>query len=301
MIAHIQARIAARSPTSPRAAATSPRPYALRGRLSCGLCQRRLQGQWVREEAYYRCRYPTEYAHSAGFAHPINIYLREADLVAKLDAWLNRLVSPANIETTCRRLAAAHTQPRDGADAGQRAAQQTLADCQRKLARHRAALEAGGDPTVINQWIAETTQQQREAQRTLDALRAASASQQQVVDPGMVRALLAELGDLAAGLDLADPQQRAVFYQEMGVSGLYQPANRIVLITAEPDMRRRTVRVGGATPTFGIPKAHHDAGALSSGDSGHPDGVRASGARCRAAHGRCDPLVGASDKIVTTI
>ncbi len=54
----VQARIAARSPTSPRAAATSPRPYALRGRLSCGPCQRCLQGQWVRGEAYYRCRYP---------------------------------------------------------------------------------------------------------------------------------------------------------------------------------------------------------------------------------------------------
>jgi site-specific DNA recombinase len=201
----VQAHVAARAPTSPRTAATSPRPYALRGRLWCGLCRRRLQGQWVRGEAYYRCRYPTEYAHSAGFDHPVNVYLREADLVAKLDTWLARLVSPANIEATCRRLAAAHTQPRDGADAGLRAAQLALADCQRKLARHRAALEAGGDPTVINQWIAETTQQQRHAQRTLDQLRAASTSQRQVVDPGVVRALLTELGDLAAGLDLADP------------------------------------------------------------------------------------------------
>jgi site-specific DNA recombinase len=241
----VQARVAARSPTSPRAAQTSPRPYALRGRLRCGLCQRRLQGQWVRGEAYYRCRYPSEYAHGAGFDHPINVYLREADLVSKLDAWLARLVNPASIEATCRRLAAAHTQPAGHADAGLRAAQQVLADCQRKLARHRAALEAGGDPAVINQWIAETIQQQRHAQHALDQLRAANASQQQVVDPGMVGALLEELGDLAAGLDLADPEQRALFYEEMGISGLYQPANRIVLITAEPDMRRRTVRVGG--------------------------------------------------------
>jgi site-specific DNA recombinase len=249
----VQARIAARSPTSPRTAQTSPKPYALRGRLSCGLCQRRLQGQWVRGEAYYRCRYPTEYAHSAGFDHPVNVYLREADLVAKLDAWLARLVSPANIEATCRRLAAAHTHPAGHADAGLRAAQQVLADCQRKLTRHRAALEAGGDPQVINQWIAETTQQQRQAQRTLHQLQAASTSRQPV-DPAVVRALLEELGDLAAGLDLADPEQRAVFYEEMGISGLYQPANRIVLITAEPDMRRRTVRVGGPTGPLGLPE-----------------------------------------------
>jgi site-specific DNA recombinase len=262
----VQARIAARSRTSPRAAATSRRPYVLRGRLACGLCQRRLQGQWVRGEAYYRCRYPSEYATSAGFDHPVNVYLREADLLPKLDAWLARLVSPTNIEATCHRLAAA-SQPTGQADPGLRAAQQVLADCQRKLARHRAALEAGGDPAVISQWIGETIQQQRHAQDTLDQLRAASANRQQPLDPSMVRALLEELGDLAAGLDLADPQQRTVFYQAMGISGLYKPAERIVLITAKPAIRRPTVRVGGATPTFGIPAAHHDAGALSSGDS----------------------------------
>jgi site-specific DNA recombinase len=192
-----------------------PRPYALRGRLRCGLCQRRLQGQWVRGEAYYRCRYPTEYAHSAHLDHPVHVYLRETDLVAKLDTCLARLVSPANIETTCRRLAAAHAQPAASGDAGLRAARQALADCQRKLARHRAALEAGGDPQVINQWIAETIQQQREAQRTLHQLQAASTSRQPV-DPAVVRALLEELGDLAPGLDLADPEQRALFLRRWG-------------------------------------------------------------------------------------
>jgi site-specific DNA recombinase len=194
--------------------------------------------------------------------HPGNVYLREADLVPKLDAWLARLVSPANIQATCRRLAAA-SQPTGQADPDLRAAQQAVADCQRKLARHRAALEAGGDPTVISQWIAETIQQQRHAQHTLDQLRAASANRQQPLDPAMVWALLEELGDLAAGLDLADPEQRALFYQEMGISGLYQPANRIVLITAEPGICRPTVRVGGADWTTGPTGVHHAGGAVA--------------------------------------
>jgi hypothetical protein len=107
---------------------------------------------------------------------------------------------------------------------------------------------------VINQWIAETTQQQRQAQHTLDGLRAAACTNRQQVDPSIVRALLEKLGDLAAGLDLADPEQRALFYEEMGISGLYQPANRIVLITANPDMRRRSVRVGGPTGPLGLPE-----------------------------------------------
>src|SRR6266542_647151 len=65
-----------------------------------------------------------EYAHSAHLDHPVNVYLRETDLVPKLDTWLARLVSPANIETTCRRLAAAHAQPAASDDVGLRAAQQ---------------------------------------------------------------------------------------------------------------------------------------------------------------------------------
>lgn len=33
-------------------------PYALRGRLYCGFCERRMQGQYNHGDAYYRCRYP---------------------------------------------------------------------------------------------------------------------------------------------------------------------------------------------------------------------------------------------------
>jgi site-specific DNA recombinase len=35
-------------------------------------------------------------------------------------------------------------------------ATRTLADCKQRLARYRAALEAGTDPAVIAQWSAET-------------------------------------------------------------------------------------------------------------------------------------------------
>jgi hypothetical protein len=37
------------------------------------------------------------------------------------------------------------------ADAQLRDAQQTIAGCHHKLARYRAALEAGGDPMLVNQ------------------------------------------------------------------------------------------------------------------------------------------------------
>jgi regulator of protease activity HflC (stomatin/prohibitin superfamily) len=185
-----------------------------------------------------------------------NVYLREADLVAKLDGWLNRLVGPANIEATCRALANAHLDPTG--DAQLHAARQNLAECQRKLARYRAALEAGGDPAVVNQWIAEITQQRAAAEHKLRELRTAH---QQDLDPAQVRALLEEVGDLAAALASADPAQRAQLYQELGISGLYQPASRMVMVTANPGVRRRsTCRRAdwNTTPT----RVRHVAGAV---------------------------------------
>jgi hypothetical protein len=40
-------------------------------------------------------------------------------------------------------------------DSADDAVQRVLADCDRKLGRHRAALEAGADPTLVTAWIAE--------------------------------------------------------------------------------------------------------------------------------------------------
>jgi site-specific DNA recombinase len=122
----------------------------------CVLCQQRLQGQWIRGEAYYRCRYPAEYAAVASdFDHPKSVYLREVKLVGRLDDWLAELFSPANLDHTCRILATASRN--DPADDQRRAAQQVLVDCQRRLDRYRAALEAGTDPAVVQEWIAEVT------------------------------------------------------------------------------------------------------------------------------------------------
>jgi site-specific DNA recombinase len=66
----VQACMHPASPPKPRKARPDARVYPLRGRLRCQLCDRRLQGQWIRGEAYYRCRYPAEYATAASFDHP---------------------------------------------------------------------------------------------------------------------------------------------------------------------------------------------------------------------------------------
>ena len=52
-------------------------PYALRGCVWCGLCERRMQSHWVNDVPYYRCRFPAEYALANRVEHPLNVYLRE--------------------------------------------------------------------------------------------------------------------------------------------------------------------------------------------------------------------------------
>src|SRR6266536_55027 len=69
-------------------------PYALRGRLYCGFCERRMQGQYNHGAAYYRCRYPKEYALASHVRHPANVYLREDDVLPAIDRWLTVIFAP---------------------------------------------------------------------------------------------------------------------------------------------------------------------------------------------------------------
>ncbi|MFD2357294.1 recombinase family protein [Nonomuraea ferruginea] len=70
----------------------TPKPYQLRGLLYCGVCDRRMQGQWVNDAPYYRCRFPEEYALANRVMHPRNVYLREDRVVPRLDRWLGLAV-----------------------------------------------------------------------------------------------------------------------------------------------------------------------------------------------------------------
>src|SRR5437868_15433414 len=78
------------------------RPYVLRGRLYCGYCGRRMQGQYSNHAPYYRCRYPKEYALASHVRHPGNVYLREADLLPAIDRWLAVIFAPHRLEPTIR-------------------------------------------------------------------------------------------------------------------------------------------------------------------------------------------------------
>jgi hypothetical protein len=120
----------------------TPRPYLLRGLLRRGMCERRMQGNWNHEEAYYCCRYPQEYAFPDTLEHPRVVYLRESHVIPHLDKWISTLFDPENVDETY--LALAEAQESNAQDDSRIAGvREILSDCDARLARYRQALEVG--------------------------------------------------------------------------------------------------------------------------------------------------------------
>ncbi|WP_051107042.1 recombinase family protein [Salinispora arenicola] len=73
----------ARTATSPRRTHRSRHPYIFKSLVTCGVCQRKMQAQHSHGVAYYRCRFPQEYAIANKVDHPRNVILREDVLVTR--------------------------------------------------------------------------------------------------------------------------------------------------------------------------------------------------------------------------
>ncbi|NBE91836.1 recombinase family protein [Nonomuraea sp. KC401] len=123
------------------------RPYAFRGVLFCGYCERRMQGNWNNRQAYYRCRFPAQYAITNDLDHPKVVYLRESEILGEVDGWLGTAFGPNRLEHTIAAMAEQVIDPNEAALIGLR---KRLSQCDRKLNQYRSALDAGGDPIEIS-------------------------------------------------------------------------------------------------------------------------------------------------------
>jgi site-specific DNA recombinase len=192
------------------------RPYVLRGRLYCGYCGRRMQGQYSNQAPYHRCRYPREYALASHVSHPANVYLREADLLPAIDRWLAAIFAPHRLGQTIREMHAAHERVTAVPALPAPDAQAAIADCDARLARYQAALDAGADPQAVAEWT-----------RQVKAERAAALARD-TRPPGFcqlteddIRTLIAGLGDLRDVVRDAEPAVKAAIYQQMGLKVTY--------------------------------------------------------------------------------
>ncbi|GGX22709.1 recombinase family protein [Streptomyces noursei] len=212
-------------------------PYLFRGRITCHTCTRRMQGQWSHGDAYYRCRFPEEYALANRIHHPRNVYLREKWITPALDDWLTRVFQPHRLDDTIDLMATAaatesHTATQTTAAEAARA---VIADCDTKLATHRAALEAGADPTVITKWIAETQAKRARAEADLRTATATHGTGARMTRDEIAR-LVRSISDLAAVIRQADPDDKAEIYRRLGLQLTYTPGQQTIRAKIAPDL-----------------------------------------------------------------
>ncbi len=179
------------------------------------------QGQWNHDEPYYRCRFPNEYGLANEVEHPRNIYLAEREVLPPVDDWLATLFEPHRIQQTVTTLCDA--QPDLDTNPAAQAAARVIKECDDKLVRYRAALEAGTDPALVARWIAEV-----QAQRAEALARTRHASGHRRMSRHEIQALLETLGNVRTVLADANPDDKAEVYRRLALQLIYEPGQRIV-------------------------------------------------------------------------
>jgi site-specific DNA recombinase len=197
-----------------------------------------MQGLHSHGIAYYRCRYPQEYALANKISHPRNVIMREEILIPPLDTWLVQEFGPLQRRHTIAKLvdqaSVAAPTPAAVAPAGP-----TVAECDAKLARYRAALEAGADPAVVAGWIAETQAERRLAEQHR------RETPSKVTDPAHrlsteeIIAIVEELGDVVNALRDAEPEHKLDVYRNLGLRLTYDPETRTVRADIDLATHRR--------------------------------------------------------------
>ncbi|MEV4005401.1 hypothetical protein [Actinomadura sp. NPDC049753] len=144
-------------------------------------------GQLEQRQAYYRCRFPTEYALANKVVHPKVVYLREAEIIKGIDTWLVTAFSPSRIGPAIEAMTAQARGTENAAAAGLR---KQLATCDQRLNQYRAALNAGADAVQVAEWLNETEQERARLEGELRGVPA----EQAVTSEGLAE-LLHQIGN----------------------------------------------------------------------------------------------------------
>ena len=225
-----------------RAGKQGARPYALRGRVRCTVCGRKMQPATIRNSVYYRCEFKDqEEALYPGLTHPRTVYLREDVLCQALDPWIARAFAPERLTATIEALthASATASAAETRTPEQAQARQAIKDCERRLDRYQAALEAGADPAVVTQWINEAQRDREAARKKVDALPAATRKKQSPLDAQQIREITERLGDIAQRIRVADTETKGPLYEALGITISYEHAKKTATVRSRPSSAYR--------------------------------------------------------------
>jgi hypothetical protein len=99
--------------------------------------------------------------------------------------------------------------------------QATLADCDARLARYQATLDAGADPQTIAEWTRQV-KAERAAALARDAGQARHQPGRRLTEDD-IRALIAALGSLLDVIRNAGPAEKAAIYDQLGLKVTFRP------------------------------------------------------------------------------
>jgi hypothetical protein len=182
-------------------------------------------GNLNHDRLHYRCKATRDFVRQHEVAHPPVRYLREDTIIEPIDHFLHRELSRDNLAATLRSLAEAHHRAQLAAHHANDETEQlhrTIADCDTKIERYRATLDAGGDPALVAGWIRETSTIRTTA---VAALRQSAAPPQRP-NEDQIAAVVDGLGSLLAVLREADPRDKAELYSRIGLKMTYKPGRK---------------------------------------------------------------------------
>ncbi|MGW1802347.1 zinc ribbon domain-containing protein [Streptomyces sp. NPDC001984] len=225
-----------------RAGKQGGRPYALRGRVRCSLCGRKMQPATIRNSVYYRCEFKDqEEALYPDLTHPRTVNLREDIVCQALDQWIARASAPDRLTATITVLshASAAASTAETHTPEQTQARQAIKDRERRLARYQAALEAGVDPAVVTQWINHAQRDKEAARKKLDALPAVTRKKEPPLDAQQIREITESLGDIAQRIHTASTEKKGPLYEALGITISYEKPTRTATVRSRPSSAYR--------------------------------------------------------------
>ncbi|WP_246243929.1 recombinase family protein [Amycolatopsis pithecellobii] len=218
--------------------------YALRGRVRCGYCTRRMEGTPRESRIYYRCAARTMVPNSPALeGHPKNVYLPESAVIEPVNVWLGDVFDPDNRDQMVKALIASQG---GAAELGaHEAAQKRLDAADAKLRRLRSAIEAGVDPAALVESINDAQAQRTTARAELDG-----APTPNVLAPAEVYAMIDSLGDVGRELNRAEPEKLQQLYEKLDLEMVYQHEERAVDVSICPARRVSAGVRGGSCTLF---------------------------------------------------
>ena len=181
--------------------------------------------------------------------HPLNVYMKESDVLRALDDWLVKLFAPHRVDETIRELTAHQDAP--AIPVPSEPEQNTaalLAACDAKLAKYRAALEAGVDPETLGEWI-RTVKAERAAITAHGCGTRTADKPSRMLTDEEIAAIVHALTDIRAVIEHADAADKARVYHELGLRLTYDPGQHTVRaqVNLDPNSGGFMVCVRGGT------------------------------------------------------